>query len=377
MFLTTRLPWTSSPLQVWAVEDTSVQVTWGNLPPGEVTAWVGDARTSIEHRGGPGGLDLKDLTPDRSYRIDVSWVGGRGQVETRTVASPPGELMCRIATVSDLHLGAQNWGASKMMVDRSGHEVPFAMRCAQAAIKEATEWGAELLLIKGDAAHRQHTDNFALLGDLLDSIDLPVMLIPGNHDVDARGRGMTPSKVGERGIPFIRGVACQDLPGIRVIAADTTVPGHGVGSVERVAADIVDLASLGSGPFLLGIHHQLQRYRFPTHYPLGVRGDEATGLLEDLSWTGTSGLITSGHTHRNRARSHGSLLVSEVASTRDWPGVWAGYAVHEGGIRQVVRRTAAPDAMDWHEYSRRALLGIWERWSVGRLDQRCFVHRWL
>ena len=371
------LSWPSSPLQIWAVEDTSLQIVWGDVPPGEVTAWAGDTRTSIHHRGGPGGLDLVDLTPDQTYRIDVSWEGGRGQLEARTLASPPGELLCRIATVSDLHLGAQHWGASNLMVDRSGHEVPFALRCARAAIDEATRWGAELLLVKGDAAHHQHEDDFALLGDLLDSIDLPVMLIPGNHDVDGRGTGPTPTKIGERGVPFIRDAACVDLPGIRVIAADTTVPGQGVGSIERVASDIVELVGLGAGPFLLGLHHQLERFRFPTHYPVGIRGDAASGLLEQLSWTRTSGLITSGHTHRNRARNHGSLRVSEVASTRDWPGVWAGYAVHEGGIRQVVRRVVAPDAMDWHEYSRRALLGIWERWSVGRLDQRCFVHHWL
>jgi hypothetical protein len=371
-----RLPLSSSPLQVWAVEDTSIQLTWGSLPPGEITAWVGQACVRGAHRGGPGALDLLDLRPDTTYRIDVTWVGGRAQLEARTLPSPPGEELCRLATVSDLHLGSDHWGASRLMVDRSGHEEPFPVRCARAAVTEAVEWGAELLLIKGDAAHHQHEDDFQLVGDLVDGIDIPVMLIPGNHDVDGRGSGPTPAKVGSRGIAYVRDAVCVDLPGIRVIGADTTVPGHGPGSIERVGEDVLELASLGSSPFLLGLHHQLERFVVPTHYPVGIAGRSARAFLERLTWTGTSGLITSGHTHRNRARRHGSLAVSEVASTRDWPGVWAGYVVHEGGIRQVVRRAVAADVIDWHEYSRRALLGVWERWAAGPLHQRCFVHRW-
>ena len=372
-----RLPLSSSPLQVWAVEDTALQITWGSMPRGEVTAWVGDNHASIGHIGGAGSLDLHDLVPASHQRIDVSWEGGRAQVEARTLPTPPGELLCRIATMSDLHLGSRHWGASKLMIDRSNHEVPFPTRCAWAAVDEALEWGAELLLIKGDAAHHQHHEDFRLLGELLDSTDdLPVMLIPGNHDVDGKGEGPTPVKVGERGIPFIRETACMDLPGIRVIAADTTVPGLGLGSIERVADDIIELATLSSGPFLLGIHHQLERFRFPTHYPIGISGQASSKFLDDLTKANTAGLITSGHTHRNRARSHGSLRLSEVASTRDWPGVWAGYAIHEGGIRQVVRRVVAPDAICWHEYSRRALFGGWERWAMGKLGQRCFNHNW-
>ena len=372
-----RLPLSSSPLQIWAVEDTSIQLTWGALPAGEVSVWAGEIHVEVPHGGGPGGITVEGLTPDTDHRLDVAWPGGRAQLTARTLAPPPGEELCRIATISDLHLGSSRWGALKLMVDRSGHEVPFPLRCAQAAVAEAMAWGAELLVIKGDAAHHQREEDFRLVGELVDSVDLPIMLIPGNHDVDGMGDVPTPVKVGRRGIPYVRDTACVDLPGIRVIGADTTVPGQGPGSLERIKADVIELASVASGPFLLGLHHQLEPYRVPVHYPVGVRGQMSSAFLEDLAWSGKSGLITSGHTHRNRARHHGSLAVTEVASTRDWPGVWAGYVVHEGGIRQVVRRAVTPDAISWHEYSRRALFGIWERWAVGPLDQRCLTHRWV
>lgn len=370
------LPLPTSPIQVWAVEDTSVQITWGALPPGEVAAWAGDLNTQIDHPGGAGGLDLDGLDPGTAYRIDVTWTGGRAQVEATTLTPPPGPELCRVATISDLHLGAYRWGASKMMRDRSGHPDPFPQRCARAALAEAEAWGAELVIIKGDAAHHQDEDHFHQVGELVDATDLPIMLLPGNHDVDGKGRGPVPPKVGRRGVPYVRDVASVDLAGIRIIGADTTVPGQGPGSLERVRAEVAELVSLGSAPFLIGLHHQLQRFRVSTHYPPGIKGPEANAFLEELAWTGISGLITSGHTHRNRSRRRESLAVSEVAATRDWPGVWAGYAVHEGGIRQVVRRVVAPDAVNWHEYSRRALFGIWGWWSAGPLDQRCFVHHW-
>jgi hypothetical protein len=366
-----------SPLQVWAVEDTSVQVTWGHLPPGPVTAWSRHVHATVEHGGGPGSLDLSGLEPNSAQRIDVSWPGGRGQLEASTLPAPPGQQLCRVATISDLHLGARRWGASKLMVDRSGEVTPFPLRCARAAIAEAVAWGAEVLIVKGDAAHRQHSDDFAQVGQLLDGFDeLPVLLIPGNHDVDGRGDCELPAKVGQRGIPYVRGAACEDLNAIRIIVADTTVAGAGPGAIEPVASDICELAAASPRPFLLGIHHQLQPFRFPTHYPAGIAAPASTAFLDQLASANPNGLVTSGHTHRNRARFHRSLPLTEVASTRDWPGVWAGYAVHEGGIRQVIRRTVAPEAISWHEYSRRALLGRWEGWSAGRLGERCFTHRW-
>jgi hypothetical protein len=70
------------------------------------------------------------------------------------------------------------------------------------------------------------------------------------------------------------------------------------------------------------------------------------------------------------------VLVTEVGSVKDHPGTWAGYVVHEGGIRQVVRRVMAPDVLGWTEATKRALFGVWGRWSPGSLDDRCISHPW-
>ena len=46
------------------------------------------------------------------------------------------------------------------------------------------------------------------------------------------------------------------------------------------------------------------------------------------------------------------------------------------GIRQVVRRIEAREAITWTERTRGGAFGAWGHWSPGRLDDRCFVHRW-
>jgi hypothetical protein len=70
------------------------------------------------------------------------------------------------------------------------------------------------------------------------------------------------------------------------------------------------------------------------------------------------------------------VVVTEVGSTKDHPGTWAGYAVHDGGIRQVVRRVAAPEAIRWTEATRRSYLGVWGPWSTWARSARCFTHPW-
>lgn len=366
----------ASPPQVWAVEDTAVQLTWGDLPPGTVVARTDLSEATVDHRGGPGGLVLAGLAPDRELPIELGWDGGRCRLTARTLPSPPGQLLTRFATISDLHLGAYRWGALKTMTDTGNHDVPHPYRCASAAVAEAIDWGAELLIIKGDAAQHECDADFDQLGRLADEfIDLPMRLIPGNHDVDGRG-GSIPLSVGRRQLNFIRRVDSVDLPGVRIVAGDTTLARRGRGSLARVADAIVDEAGASDRPVFVAIHHQLQPGRIPRHWPVGIAGPESAAFLDRLGRLDRLVTVSSGHTHRNRSRLQSDVLVTEVGSTKDWPGVWAGYAVHEGGIRQVIRRIQRPDAISWTEYSRGALNGLWGLWSPGPLEQRCLSHSW-
>ena len=266
---TLRPPLTAAPLEVWAVEDTSLQITWGRRPPGAVQAAVGGRASTIEHEGGPGSIVVDGLRPDSPVEIEMSWSepdGGRRRaarrsLSTRTVASPPGPELFRFATISDLHIGAQRWGFLKTMAEAGEHAGgPHPERCARAAITEAVRWGAELIVIKGDAVHHRHPDNFAALGRLIDEFpDVDMLLLPGNHDVDSVTDIDLPA-LGRRGLTYRTGVTVRDLPGVRLVGADTTKPGAGDGTLATVGDDIVEAVAEGDGPAFVVFHHHLERF---------------------------------------------------------------------------------------------------------------------
>ena len=93
------------------------------------------------------------------------------------------------------------------------------------------------------------------------------------------------------------------------------------------------------------IHHCLDRWPVPSKYPRGITWPASARALAAIRRVKADVLVTTGHSHRNRARRFGPLVVTEVGSTKDYPGVWAGYAVHEGGIVQLVRRVTAQARM--------------------------------
>ncbi len=364
---------TPTPLQVWAVEPGALQITWGFLPQGQLIVQVNnDSPISVVHDGGPGALSLESLTPGPKD-IEVRSVRGPQRLTAVVPQSPGGEELCRIATISDLHLGSGNWGALRTIRDNDpGHRDHYDMRCATAAINDAIDWGASLLIIKGDAAHHRRKRDFEMVGQLVDRFPkLPMIMIPGNHDVDSSHPIDMPMSFGKRGLRLERATVTHDFPGVRVIAADTTIEHRGYGTIEPTADQILEEAGDASTPNLIALHHQFQEYPVPTYWPPGISSRESKKFLRALNSVAPNSLVTSGHTHRNRARTAGSVQITEVASTKDWPGVWAGYRVFDGGIYQTVRRVAAPSAISWTEYSRRALFGAWSSWSPGQLEDRC------
>jgi hypothetical protein len=123
-------------------------------------------------------------------------------------------------------------------------------------------------------------------------------------------------------------------------------------------------------------HHYPARHRLPTFWPPGVPGPDADRFFAALARANPDAIYTAGHTHRNRRYHRHGITVTEVGSPKDWPGTWAGYIVHEGGIRQVVRRVGTPDVLTWTDHSAWAAFGTWGLWSPGALADRCFSLRW-
>lgn len=324
--------------------------------------------------GGPHAAVVEGLPP--ATRVEVV-VDGRRATTLDTLPTPPGRELFRLATVSDLHMGdGHTFGVLPTLRDPGGEADPPIPRATRAAVAELAAWGAELLVAKGDLTHHGLEHEFALAAELLTAPGLPVVATIGNHDVrpgHVDGRPV----LAAAGVELaVEGIVVRDVPGLRVVVADATLPGRHPGSFRTVGPAILDAAASAGGPVLVALHHQLQPLPLPTHWPPGVLGPASGRFLRALGEVNPDAVVTSGHTHRHRARTVGPVLVTEVGSPKDHPGTWAGYVVHEGGIRQVVRRTMAPDVLRWTESTKRALFGVWGRWSPGTLGDRCVSRRW-
>lgn len=373
-----------SSLQAWAVEADSIQITWGQLPAGQIRARAASNQWLQDHPGGPGGIELDGLRPDTTYEIRLVVQGQHSPIASHTIKAttlkpPPGQELARIATISDLHVGTSHFGFLKTMTEDGSAEEVYSVRCARSAIAAAKQWGADLLIIKGDAAHHRRHSDYELLGNLVDEFkDLEMVLLPGNHDVDKASEMELPEFLGDRKLRFETEAKALDLPGLRLVTTDTTLPGRGSGSILRTQDAVLDLCSGAqpSGGVMMASHHQFQQRPIPTYWPPGISASEGKPFLDRLERIAPSALVTSGHTHRCRAYKRNSILLTEVSSTSDFPGSWAGYTVYEGGITQSVRRITSQSEMEWLEYSKGALLGLWGKWSPGLLGQRCLTHSW-
>lgn len=362
---------------VFAVEDTCVQVCWRDLPGG-TTISMGDAAVEVTDEG-PGAATLGGLPPATRLELWAREPGApaRRVGAVRTLAPPPGALLCRFATVNDLHVGERRFGLLRRLRDDrwSGLE-PYPLRCARAALAEALAWGAETVVAKGDLTYSGRPQQWADVGRLLGGLGVPVAAVLGNHDVGTRavdGR----AALAAHGITIPHEPFSVDLPGLRVVLAHTAIPHKGYGGVAGPQRDqVADLLVAAPGPAFVALHHYPQRFRRAMTYPPGIPGDQARALLDTVAEANPASFVSAGHSHRNRRRRHGPLVVTEVGATMHFPGTWAGYAVHEGGIRQVVRRVAAPQAIQWTDRTRRALLGLWGVVAPGLRSHRCFSHTW-
>lgn len=357
------------------MEDTCAQVCWASAETGPVTLAAGPSEVKVESTGAPGSVVLEGLAPGTGYTLSA---GGREAGRFATLASPPGRLLSRFATISDLHVGEPWFGAVLHIAEgrRPEGTEPYAVRCARAAVAEAVAWGAEVVVVKGDLTYSGSRAELEEVGRLLAAAPVPLEVVPGNHDVAPQGSDMR-AVLAAQGLRIPSQPWCRDLPGVRLVLGLSAVPGSKggkVGGEQRRA--VVDLAGASPAAAFVVFHHYPQRFERANIYPPGIPVSQARPLLDALAAANPATLVTSGHTHRHRRHRHGPLVVTETGSTKDYPGTWAGYAVHEGGIRQVVRRVAAPDCIAWTERTRRAVGGLWGHWSPGTLAQRCFTHPW-
>ncbi len=371
---------------IFALEDTAVQVMWRGLQPGPLRIEVpGPAITvEVDDPAPAGAATITGLAPNAAFELRATGPAlGSALLRAtgRTLPSPPGAELTRLATIGDLHLGTHSFGHWGTIREADSPEVPHPRRCAEAAIDEATAWGASRMVAKGDLTNRSRVDEWREFAALVQQSPIPVDALPGNHDqlhVLWRNSLSPADAQSAFGFDIATPLLVRDLPGVRLVLADSTTPGRNRGTLSGVEADLID--AVADAPrdvsVLVAMHHQLHSQITSEGWPVGIGHRDSKRLLARLGAAHPHVLLTSGHTHRHRRWERAGVVATQVGSTKDYPGVWAGYVIHEGGIRQVVNRVARPDCVAWTDHTRRAALGAWRYVAPGPLTSRCFSIAW-
>jgi len=286
-----------------------------------------------------------------------------------------GERLATFATVNDVHFGEIECGVIDGLdmgpvFSAEPDEPPYPEMMNRAAIAEMTAIDPAVVLVKGDLTCNGTVEEYeAFRAAYVDAFGDRLVHVRGNHD-------------GYHGGTYAATPAQRvDLPGVTLAILDTTNPGHTPGRVtpEQVAW-LDDLAGSADRPVLVFGHHHAwspDSNERPHNY-FGIPPDDSERLVDVVArHPGILGYF-AGHTHRNRVRrfsATGDRPWTEVACVKDYPGTWAEYRVHEGGILQVHRRISTPDALTWTEQTRHMYAGTYAAYALGRLEDRCFAMR--
>ncbi len=317
---------------------------------------------------GPDVRRYEGLAPGVEHTLDG--------VTVRTLDRPAGERLATIATVNDVHFGEVVCGVLDDDVDigptftSAPGEEPYPVLMNRAAVAEIAALAPDAVVAKGDLTNlgvREEYDAFlvcydAAFGDTL-------VHIRGNHDAY---RGETFAAFGPQVV---------DVPGARLAVLDSTIPGSDTGQLDEEQrawlADVAADAARERVPVLCFTHHhpwspdsakRSERY-------FGVNPDDSESLVQLVAEQPAIIAWFSGHTHRNRVRrfrATGSVPWVEVACVKDFPGAWAEYRVHEGGVLQVFHRIADPAAIAWTDKTRGMYGGLYTDYAFGALSDRCF-----
>ena len=207
-----------------------------------------------------------------------------------------------LAQLSDLHVGAAWEGVDPL---------PRLERVIAAVRSLPTP--VDAVLVSGDITDDGSEESYRLARRLLDRLDAPVHVLPGNHDDRSRIR------------------AAFDLPGdgdelvdytaeggeLRLVILDSSVPGQDPGAFESEQLRWLD-AELGresERPTILAMHHPPLTTGVPEWDAINLVASERQALAEVVARHPQLRAIVGGHLHRVAASTLAGCPVLSAPST--------------------------------------------------------------
>ena len=303
------------------------------------------------------------LEPDTDYSFDG--------LDFRTLPAP-GERLASFATVNDVHFGETECGVIEGLdlgpIHRSpeGAE-PYPELMNRCAVEEIAAMDPAVVVAKGDLTTRGEPEEYERFCEVYGgAFGDRLVHVRGNHDAYSGETHASDAPIE------------VELPGVRLAVLDTVIPRHTPGAVSTEQLEWLDaLAADSDRPVLVFGHHHAwspDSDTRPEEY-FGICPDDSERLVEVAARRPSIIGYFAGHTHRNRVRrfsATGDLPWVEVACVKDFPGAWAEYRVHEGGVLQIHRRISAPEALEWSETTRDMYGGSYFEYAFGEMSDRCF-----
>lgn len=307
----------------------------------------------------------------RHENLEPDTVYSEHGIDFRTLARPEGRLLCRFATVNDVHFGETECGR----IDQSPlgpiqraepGEPPYPVTMNSAAIAEIARIDPAAVIVKGDLTEDGRDEEFAAFREHYGVFGARLHTVRGNHD-------------SYRGQDDYEGDQWIEMPGLAVALLDTATPGETTGMIYGRQLEWLDAAlRAATTPVIVMGHHQqwIEGNRSDDYF--GLHPD-CSDLLDEIVDNHACVLAyTAGHTHRHRVRRmrRSGVPSVEIGCVKDFPGTWAEYRVHEGGVMQVVHRISSRSALAWSNRCRSLYADFgtdYQSYAMGTLDDRCFV----
>lgn len=207
-----------------------------------------------------------------------------------------------LVQLTDTHIGAP-WG--------EGADVGLA--AAATAVTRTLGAPPDAVIVTGDVASTPTAAEYVTARAVLDALDAPVYVLPGNHDDRALMRDHFAFPAAEAGSLSY----AVTLGPLRLVALDTTWPGHDGGQLDRARLDwlAATLAEDVATPTLLAVHHPPILTGIRAMDAIGIAAGERAELAAILEGHPQVQVVVAGHVHRAVVGALGTARVLTVPST--------------------------------------------------------------
>ncbi|CUH48851.1 metallophosphoesterase [Ruegeria atlantica] len=223
--------------------------------------------------------------------------------------------MAQFLQLSDLHVVEEGALASSVLDTR---------RTLTAVIDRLLEMKAALdpldaLLVSGDISDDGSADSYAFARAELERLDMPIYVVPGNHDAREPFRAAFANLDATPPSGLIDWATT--IGDTLVVGLDTLVEGQGGGRLREDSLDLLRnaLDTAGQGPVVIMLHHPPIKTGIRFMDAIGLENAEA--LEAELADTRCDITLIAGHVH---GIHHGRLGHHRVATA---PSVCSGFAL--------------------------------------------------